>query len=346
MRNLQLCWVLIASVMVCAGCAAKSQQLSISGPTMGTQYLVRVASLPNAVDEQQVRAAITAVLMRIDASMSGYRADSEIARFNASASTDWIDVSADLAKVVAAAAEVSAQSHGTLDITVAPLVDLWGFGPSGPRAAVPAAAAVSQVRAHVGYHKLEVRLSPPALRKQDPLLTVDLNAIAPGYAVDLLTSELTRLGLGDFLIDIGGEVRVHGDNAKGHPWRVAVEKPQDGEREPLTLLELRELAVTTSGEYRHYDMRGGKRYSHTIDPRTAAPLEHDLAAVVVVNPSAMLADAWATALNVLGEHDGYALAEQRRMPALFVTQRSGRWQLRATPWIEPYFAPSAQLARR
>jgi thiamine biosynthesis lipoprotein len=303
---------------------------------MGTAYRVRVAGLPDSVSEGQVRTAIAAVLERIDLSMSGYRRDSEISRFNASSSTAWIEVSADVANVVVAAVQVSAESRGALDITVAPLVDLWGFGPAGPRSDVPVEQEVRQALAHVGFGKLAVRLAPPALRKDDPQLTVDLNAVAPGYAVDVLTGELTRLGLADFMIEIGGEVRVHGHNGRGKPWRIAVEKPLDAEPEPLLILELSDLAVTTSGEYRHYEIRGDKRYSHTIDPRTGRPLEHDLAAVVVVSATALLADAWATAFNVLGEHAGYALAEQRQMPVLFITQRNGQWVRRATPWFEPY----------
>jgi FAD:protein FMN transferase len=225
-----------------------------------------------------------------------------------------------------------------LDITVAPLVDLWGFGPAGPRSDVPTLEEVRRVQAHVGFHKLAVRLAPPALRKDDPQLTVDLNGVAPGYAVDLLSSELARLGLTDFMIDIGGEVRVQGHAVTGRPWRIAVEKPIDAEPEPYAILELSDRAVTTSGEYRHYDVRNGKRYSHTIDPRTGRPIEHDLAAVVVVSSTALLADAWATALNVLGESAGYVLAEQRRLPALFITRRNGEWVQRATPGFEPYLA--------
>jgi thiamine biosynthesis lipoprotein len=305
---------------------------------MGTGYIVRVADVPRSVSEQQVRATIAAVLARIDVSMSSYRPDSEISRFNAARSTAWIEVSVDLAQVVAGAAEVSEQSQGILDITVAPLVNLWGFGPAGPRSDVPGAEEVAQAQAHTGFHKLAVRLAPPALRKQDPQLTVDLNAVASGYAVDLLTRELSRLRLTNFMIDIGGEVRVRGHGARGRPWRIAVEKPVEGESEPYAILELSDRAVTTSGEYRHYDIRNGKRYSHTIDPRTGRPLEHDLAAVVVVSATALQADAWATALNVLGESDGYALAEQRQLQALFITRRNGQWQQRATPGFESYWA--------
>jgi len=336
--KLRAALLLAAITLMSASCTRMPQQLSLSGPTMGTGYTVKVANLPAGVSEPQVRGRIESVLARIDRSMSGYRSDSEIARFNASSSTGWIEVSADLASVVAAALRVSEQSEGVLDITVAPLVDLWGFGPSGPRADVPSEQEISQARSRVGFHKLQTRASPPALRKDEPAVTVDLNAVAPGYAVDLLADELTKLGLADFMIDIGGEVRVRGHNQRGRTWRIAVEKPVDGEPQPYAILELTDMAVTTSGEYRHYDVRAGRRFSHTIDPRTGRPIEHDLAAVVVVSSTALDADAWATALNVLGAEAGYAFAMHRQMPVMFLLQRDGHLVRRATSWFEPYLA--------
>ncbi len=329
---------LLAAVVlsVLASCAPRPRQLTISGPTMGTSYTVKLANVPAAISEPQVRSSIDALLERVDRSMSGYRPDSEISRFNAAASTQWIEVSAELAGLIAAALQVGERSGGVLDITVAPLVNLWGFGAAGPRTGVPTQQEVERVLEHVGLRKLAARESPPALRKDDPLLSVDLNAVAPGYAVDLLSEELIRLGLIDFMIDIGGEVRVRGRNAQGGVWRIAVERPIDSEPEPYAILQLPDLAVTTSGEYRHYDIREGQRYSHTIDPRTGRPVEHDLAAVVVVSSTALQADAWAIALNVLGEQAGAALAEQQQIPALFIARRGGRWVQRATPGFEQY----------
>jgi thiamine biosynthesis lipoprotein len=330
-------WVLLlALVAILAGCARVPQQLSLTGPTMGTGYSVKVAGLPAGVTERQVREHIDRVLARIDTATSGYRPDSEISRFNASSSTGWVAVSPDLATVVAAALQVSEQSGGVLDITIAPLVDLWGFGPSGPRTEVPAELEVGRARSRVGFRKLQARISPPALRKENPALAIDLNAVAPGYAVDLLAAEFSRLGLRNFMIDIGGEVRVAGRNGHGRTWRIAVEKPLDGEPQPYAILELADLAVTTAGEYRHYDVRNGKRFSHTIDPRTGRPIEHDLAAVIVISSTALQADAWATALNVLGEEAGYALAMHRKMPVMFLSQRNGQLARRTTPWFEPY----------
>jgi thiamine biosynthesis lipoprotein len=190
----------------------------------------------------------------------------------------------------------------------------------------------------VGYQNVSVREQPAAVRKRLPALTIDLNAVAPGFAVDLLASRLAALGLENFMIDIGGEVRARGKNAEGELWRIAVEKPVDAEPEPYAIVQLRDIAVTTSGEYRHYAIRNGHRYSHTIDPRTARPVEHALASVVVIAPTAFDADAWATALNVLGDERGYALALERKMPAMFIVDREGKLEPRMTPQFETYLA--------
>jgi len=303
---------------------ASSPEIALSGPTMGTTYSVKVASPPAGVDSNAVRVAIDDVLARIDLDMSGYRDDSTVSRFNASTSTGWFEVSEDLAKVVSEALQVSELSQGALDITVAPLVNLWGMGPAGEQAQLPSDAEIKQALARTGYRKLQVRLSPAALRKEIPELTIDLNAVAPGYAVDLLASHFASMGIENFMIDIGGEVRARGLNGNGRVWRIAVERPIDAEEEPYAVVRLDDLSVTTSGEYRHYIVRDGHRYSHTIDPRTGRPVEHDLASVVVATGTALQADAWATALNVLGAEAGYALARERNMAAMFIVASDGK----------------------
>ena len=201
------------------------------------------------------------------------------------------------------------------------------------------------MRERVGYHKLQVRESPAALRKLSPELTIDLNGIAPGYAVDLLAARFTVLGLRNFMIDIGGEVLARGRNSSGEPWRIAVERPVDTDQTPYAIVQLSNTSVTTSGEYRHYIERNGHRYSHTIDPRTASPVEHKLVSVVLAGATSMEIDAWATALNVLGEEAGYQLAVQRGMPALFIIDAgNGQFRHEMTPQFQPYLVsgPPAQ----
>jgi thiamine biosynthesis lipoprotein len=319
-----------------AACARSPGELVLSGPTMGTTYTVKVAAPPAALDGAQLRRTIDDVLAQIDRSMSSYRADSEVARFNASAATGWYEVSADLAAVVQTALEISEKSGGAFDITVAPLVAAWGFGPAGEPQALPSAEQLAQLDASVGYRKLHVRLEPPALRKDVAQLSIDLNGIAPGYAVDRLAERLQALHAGNFMIDIGGEIRARGRNARGAPWHIGVERPVDTQRAPYAGVWLDGASVSTSGEYRDYYDRDGRRYSHTIDPRTARPIDRAPGSVVVIAASTALADGWATALNVLGPREGLALAAQEHMPVLFIERAAQGWRSQSTPEFERY----------
>jgi thiamine biosynthesis lipoprotein len=325
LRNcLLVCFALMSA------CARAPQELVLSGPTMGTTYIVKIVGTPSTVDAAAVRAALDSVLESVDREMSTYRPDSAISRFNASRSTEWFDVPLGLARVVAAAREVSVRSGGAFDITIAPLVEAWGFGPSGEPGVLPAEQALSVLRERTGYELLEVRLEQPALRKRHPELTIDVNGIAPGYAVDLLAERFVALGLKDFMIDIGGEVLTRGRNALGMAWQIAVERPVDDELPtPFTILQLENSSVTTSGEYRHYFERDGKRYSHTIDPRTARPIE-SFGSVCVVGSSTLLVDAWATALNVLGPEQGLALAEKEGIAAMYIVADGSELQAHAS----------------
>ena len=311
---------------------------------MGTTYTVKIARPPAHIQAHEVRAVIDRELARIDQSMSGYRPDSEVSRFNASRSTGWFEVSADLAFVVQAALDVSEASDGAFDVTVTPLVQAWGFGTANTAPAdLPDEATLRRLLEQTGYRKLHVRQSPAALRKDQPELTIDLNGIAPGFAVDRIAAGFAALGLQSYMIDIGGEIRVRGRNAAGEKWRIAIEEPLDAEdRTPFAILELDELAVATSGEYRHYYARDGKRYSHTIDPRSGRPIEHDLASVTVVHREAMYADAWGTAFNVLGVEAGYGLAETLGMSVMFVVNADGQLRTKPTPAIQPLIASTRE----
>jgi FAD:protein FMN transferase len=325
-------------VLLIAGCNRAPPELAISGPTMGTTYSLKVAAAPDGIDSHALRVATDEVLARIDRSMSGYRDDSEISRFNASASTDWFEVSPDLATVVDCALRVSRESGGAFDITVGPLVAAWGFGAAGEPIDLPDDARLAELQARVGYQKLQARLDPPALKKEDASLSLDLNGIAPGYAIDLLAERLQSMHVTNFMIDIGGEVQARGKNAHGESWRIAVERPIDAEPEPYAIVQLDNAAVTTSGEYRHYYDRDGHRYSHTIDARTGRPVDHSLASVVVIGPTSMQIDAWATAFNVLGTEAGQALATKLGMPVLFIEARGEQLHSVSTRQFRTYLA--------
>jgi thiamine biosynthesis lipoprotein len=322
--------------LLVAACARSPQELELSGPTMGTTYTVKVAAPPASLDSARLRATIDDVLAQIDRSMSGYRSDSEVARFNASASTQWYEVSGDLAALAQAALDISEKSGGAFDITVAPLVAAWGFGPAGELTVLPNVEQLAQLGASVGYRKLHVQLDPPALRKDVAELSIDLNGIAPGFAVDQLADRLLALHAENFMIDIGGEIRARGRSARGEPWHIAIERPVDTQRAPYAGVWLDSASVSTSGEYRDYYERDGRRYSHTIDPRTRQPLERAPGSVVVIASSTALADGWATALNVLGPHDGLALASKEHIAVLFIERAGDGWRSQSTAEFERY----------
>ena len=294
------------------------------GDTMGTQYRV-TADCPIDVAEE-----IVAVLTRVSAEMSTYDSASTVSRFNRSLPGDWFAVSSELVAVVAAAAELSDLSMGAFDITVGPLVNLWGFGPIRIFDAPPAQEKIDSARLRVGYTHLEYRQRPPSLRKRADVY-VDLSAIAKGHGVDRLAERLIGVGCTDYLVEIGGEVRARGTNEHGEVWRIGVEVPNSESFGVLQrVLRVADQAVATSGDYRNFLEVDGERYSHTIDPRSGRPVQHRLASVTVVHESAMWADGYATLLSVLGPNAGFAFAQEHRLPALFIERAQSTFEERYT----------------
>lgn len=294
---------------------------SFSGPTMGTAYTVKVVA--GELDDSAklaIHESIRSAVDRVDASMSTYKPGSELSIFNR-LEVSTLAVSNGLLDVVSAALEVAALSDGALDITIGPLVDAWGFGPDGP-GSVPTDAEIDVLRRVVGWQKLSVDSEAGTLTKASLGLRVDLSAIAKGYAVDQVFEDILQLGYGNVMVEIGGEVRTAGLNGNGSVWRIGVERPDTVERTAGHAIDLSDQALATSGDYRNYYEVEGRRVSHTIDPRSARPVEHDLASVSVVAPTCMSADAWATALNVLGPEKGFEVAEGQGLAALFIV-RSG-----------------------
>lgn len=297
--------------------------LEFAGPTMGTTYMVKVASGElDAAAQREIAAAIEAQLARVNALMSNWDPSSEISRFNAHATTAPFPIATETLEVLRIAQEVSRQSGGAFDVTVAPLVRAWGFGVDAATTP-PADDALAALRERVDYRELRLDAERSTVAKARPNVEVDLSAVAKGYGVDRVAEALAALGHRDFLVEIGGELRGRGTRLDGEPWHVAIERPVEGRRQLHTIVPLRDLAIATSGDYRNYREVDGERLSHTIDPRTGRPIRHGLASVSVLHPSAATADALATALNVLGPEKGYALAERMSLPALFIV-RSAR----------------------
>ncbi|MBN2887213.1 MAG: FAD:protein FMN transferase [Chromatiaceae bacterium] len=313
------CALLVLAVV--SGCSSpRDAILELKGRTMGTSYSIKLAEPPSELDSVALQGRIDARLEQINARMSTYRPDSELSRFNASRSLDWFPVSRELAQLVAQAKAVHDLSGGAFDVTVGPAVDLWGFGPKPAPTEPPDATTIAAVRERIGSDKLEARLDPPALRKTRADLAVDLSAIAKGYGVDAVARLLDEAGIAHYLVEIGGELRARGHKPDANPWRIAIERPNPLAREVYRVVELRDAAMATSGDYRNFIQWGDRHYSHAIDPQTAQPVTHSLASVSVIAADCATADALATALLVLGPERGLALAEREGLAAFFVTR--------------------------
>lgn len=287
---------------------------------MGTTFEVKIVAPPDSASAPDLQEELQQALDAIENLASTYIEQSELSMFNSNASTDWIGVSPQLCYTVARALELARRTDGAFDITVGPLVNLWGFGPSGVRSQPPSDAEIARLMMQIGFAKLQADCERPALRKQHSQLFVDLSGWAKGFAADQLAEILLAQGIDNFLIEVGGEMRVQGSNAQGKPWAVAIEKPITDSREVQSILPLSNTGLATSGDYRNYFEHDGLRYSHTIDPRSGKPISHQLASVTVFAESAADADGLATAMLVLGPVEGPALARRLGAEALFLVR--------------------------
>ena len=302
---------------------------------MGTSYSIKLSPPPPATRLAELQRSVATRLEKINGQMSTYLPDSDLMQFNRSASTDWQAQPAAIVELVDRASAISLLSKGRYDITVGPLVNLWGFGNSGERESAPAAGEVRDTLARIGHHQLETRPEPPALKKDHPQLEVDLSSIAKGWAVDQIAELVRSAGFSDFLVEIGGELRARGQKAAGTPWRIAIEQPTYEARAIQRIIELQDIAMATSGDYRNFFTVDGQHYSHTIDPKTGHPVRHRLASVTVLAEDCTTADAWATALLVLGEQLGPELADAQGLKALFIVRKGeGLREQFSRAWIE------------
>lgn len=334
-------WLVVAFV---ASFADGAEPLVFGGPTMGTTYHVKLRD-GAASDEFGLRSDIDAILIDVDRRLSTYRADSEISHFNRAPPGEWLAVSPATAEIASAAKQFATESGGALDVTVGPLVRLWHFGPDAIAKTktladlkLPDEADLQAARAVVGHEKLDVRLDPPALRKQVAGLEIDLSSIGEGYAIDQIAQLLSDRGYEDFLVELGGEVRASGRGPQGRPWRVAVQRPTDSAPQAQAFVELNDAAIATSGDYHRYFEHDGRRYSHIIDPATFRPIDHKLAAVTVAADRALTADVWDTALLVLGPELGYQCAVEHGLAALLISREGDGFVTRETPAWKKRFA--------
>ena len=326
-------FVLTALLTVLGACGDSPRERPVQelvGSTMGTTFSIKIVAPPENIDLPALQQDIEAALDAINRTMSTYIDDSELSRFNASDDTDWIGVSAELCHAIEAARVVSESTGGAFDVTVGPLVNLWGFGPTESASEPPANDTITAAMQDIGYAKLQVDCSVPALRKESPGVYVDLSAFAKGHAVDKVAELLEERALADYLVEIGGEMRISGTNARGELWAIAVETPDRAGRSVRKVLRLTDSGMATSGDYRNFFEHDGRFFSHTIDPRTGYPVTHNGASVTVVADTAAFADAAATALLVLGPEAGMELAERESIAAYFLLRLGSEFEERTS----------------
>ena len=312
------------------GCSAQAtEQLkveSIDGSTMGTTWSLSwvVPGEPDDVDSSSVRMAIETELARINGLMSTWDSKSELSLFNNASSVEPVALHPDTLKVIDAAQLISMKTGGRYDITLQPVINLWGFN-KNTNTPAPDESDLKRARELSGYTKL-VRVGK-TIRKRYPAVSVDVSSLAKGFAVDKLGEVAESLGLDRYIVDIGGEVRARGTRSDGRSWRVGIENP---EGEVAQIISLHDTHIATSGSYRNYRVENGKRLSHIIDGSTGRPIDHDLVSISVVHESTLLADAWATALLVVGEPAAQALIDEQGLTAQLTVFRQGEFRVFAT----------------
>ncbi len=311
----------LALTCLVSGCLFDSEPdvVSLSGETMGTTF--NITAIGDDLDEAALASAVEATLADVNAKMSNWDPNSEVSTFSASPSTDPVSVSPEFATVIAAANDVHDKSGGTFDVTLGPLIELWGFGPRKPEDPVPSDADIQAALDAVGQARLlSLDTQAGTLSKSDPGVGINLSAIAKGYGIDAVAETLAETGIENYLVEIGGDVVAKGENDKGESWRIGVEKPDAGSQDLQLIVPLNNLGMATSGDYKNFFEQDGVRYSHIIDPTTGRPITHHTTSVTVLAENAMMADAWATAMLALGQDEGMKLAEEHKLAVFFISR--------------------------
>lgn len=300
--------------------AVTCKRTTLHGPAMGTRWSATVDT-DHALDLEALRLDLATAVEQVDGQMSPWKPDSDLMRLNRAPVDAWVDLPADMLAVLDCALDVQRRSAGAFDPCVGDLVDAWGFGAVRDTPDAAAIRAARQPGAHAGPGSIELERPAGRARKRVPL-QLDLCGIAKGYAVDRMVAVLQQHGVRHALAALDGELRAVGRQASGVPWAVALERPEVGLRAAQGVIELEDLAVATSGDYRRCLQVGETRLAHTMDARRRAPVNNAVASVTVLARTCMHADAWATALLVAGSDEGLAMAQRMGLDVLFLLRRA------------------------
>ncbi len=317
-----------------SGCqfwTGNQKPIEFVGFALGTSYSIKISGLSKEEQSHKIHQEIKKILAEVEKTMSVFEPNSEISKFNQSAKTDWFEISPELLAVISESDRISRLSDGAFDITLGGIIELWGFGGSQQNREIPTSDKINKILKNVNFQEISIREKPPAIRKKNPNIMLNLSAIAKGYAVDRVAAYLKRSNPRGYLVEIGGEIRTGGWKNNQTPWIVAIERPEVMQRQIQKVITMQDNGMATSGDYRNYFEIDGKRFSHTIDPNTGWPVDHDLVSVTVIHPSCMTADAFSTAIMVLGHEKGYRLAEKMGLPVFLMIRKAGKLEEKMTP---------------
>lgn len=324
-----------------SGCDNLSlDMVNVQGRTMGTTYSVKIVGVKSELpSSKKLLAWSDSTFEKINQSMSTYIPDSELSLLNTSTSDQWKTVSSDLLYVLSLSQKISRLSGGAFDITIAPLVNLWGFGPKAQQEKIPVQNEIDEVKANIGFTKLQLDLKAKTMQK--PIgLTMDLSAVAKGFAADALAKVLVAKGYKNMMVEVGGELVLLGVNNRGEEWTIGIETPSyellSDKKTPVRAVRLSGKGMATSGDYRNYYEEAGMRYSHTIDPSTGRPIVHALASVTVIADECAEADALATALNVMGPEKALTLAEDNSLAVYLIVRNGEEYDVQYSSAFRPY----------
>lgn len=332
--------LLLSTVITLLSACNKPQsrpQIDINGKTMGTFYSVKVSG-DIAVSKEQLQHQIDALLEQANDDISTYRADSVLSRFNHSRSTNPQAIPHGMANIILMALRIGHDTGGAMDITIGPLVNLWCFGPDKCPVKVPTQQQIAAAQKKVGLQHLNLFSDSRGewLQKDLPDMYVDLSTLGEGYGTDELVRLMTRNGITNYLVSVGGAVSAHGVNSQGKPWRVAIQKPTDRENAVQALVDLQGYSISTAGSYHNYFEQDGQHYSHTIDPSTGKPIQHRLVSATVIASTALEADGWDTGLMVLDTEKALQLAQEKGLAAYLISKTNDGFITVMTPQFKAF----------
>ncbi|KFK93316.1 MULTISPECIES: FAD:protein FMN transferase ApbE [unclassified Serratia (in: enterobacteria)] len=331
--------LLTAALTLLVACddSATRPQIDIEGKTMGTFYSVKISG---DIDEnkQQLQQEIDALLEQANDDISTYRPNSVLSRFNQNRSSEPQPIPRGMADIILMAQRIGRDTAGAMDITVGPLVNLWGFGPDKRAVKIPQQQQIDAAKQNTGLQHLKLLSDHHGewLQKALPEMYVDLSTLGEGYGVDQLVRLMARKGITNYLVSVGGAVSTRGVNGQGKPWRVAIQKPTDRENAVQAMVDLQGYGISTSGSYRNYFEQDGQRYSHVIDPTTGRPINHRLVSATVIAPTALEADGWDTGLMVLGTEKALKLAEEKGLAVYLITKTDDGFSAVMTPQFKAF----------